>query len=189
MNSIEINGKGKSVEIIIDGDSSSSIHPASLNASKLNESSIMVRSSNPATMSFFIDDISILTVDGATFTDSGEAAAAINELANFNKGGTSSSNNGGGSVPVIDLENYEDLVPVPIEGDESEDNYTITMPKDGYLFVAPQEIEVIKIDNIPIPIISNFYPFPMFIRQGMVLDTGRYFLHTNNYFLFDVKFI
>lgn len=96
MNSIQINGKGKSIEVIIDGDESSSIHPASLYANKLSETALIVNSENPATVSFFIDDVSILTVDGETFANAGDAAIAINELANFNTGGSSSGNNGSG---------------------------------------------------------------------------------------------
>ena len=43
-------------------------------------------------------DLSLLTVNSEQFTVASNAVAAINEIANFNEGGSSSENNGGGEA-------------------------------------------------------------------------------------------
>jgi len=107
METLEINGKDKSVEIIEDGVST--IYPASFYAVSQGEKMLIIQSNNPSTQKIIVDDVSKLTVDGATFTQATDAAEAINELANFKLGGASSENNGGNITLPIEISDVSGL--------------------------------------------------------------------------------
>ena len=95
MNTIKINsiaGTKKSIEIIIDDVPNT--YPALFRANTQKGNIVAVKFEDSLIPTIFVDNISKLTVDGNSFTNTGKAAIAINELANFRKGGTSSANNG-----------------------------------------------------------------------------------------------
>jgi len=91
-----IDGKKKSIEIILDGVSNT--FPSFFRANTQKGNIVAVKFDDSSIPTIFIDRLSKLTVNGESFSSTSDAAAAINELSNFKSGGNSSSENNGGGI-------------------------------------------------------------------------------------------